>query len=206
GVTGNGGHVESTLLGTAAGLMMHHIASVTLADHVPERAGTAQHNTAPYEAIFAKDAPVMIGVTNQSLWERVCAALNCPELVEDSRFRTNADRVVNRTELVTLLSAGIADLTAEQVAAKLRAVGVPSSKIRTIADLVVDEQADVMELIQSTADGERLAVSPVMFEGRPTSLHDATVPDLGASTEGVLREVGYDDEALAALRRGGAIR
>jgi crotonobetainyl-CoA:carnitine CoA-transferase CaiB-like acyl-CoA transferase len=205
-VTGNGGRVEATLLGTASGLMMHHIASVTMAGLVPARAGTAQHNTAPYEAIFAKDAPVMIGVTNQSLWERVGTALNCAELVTDPRFRTNADRVKNRTELVRLLSKYVENLTAADVAERLRSAGVPSSEIRNIADLPSDEQILAMELIQRISTGEQLAVSPVIFEGRPASLLHMTVPALGSSTEEVLREIGYDDEALAGLREEGAIR
>jgi CoA:oxalate CoA-transferase len=206
GVTGNGGRVEATLLGTAAGLMMHHIASVTMAGQVPARAGTAQHNTAPYEAIFAKDGPVMIGVTNQSLWERVGAALNCTELVTDSRFRTNADRVNNRAELVRLLSKHVEHLTAPDVANRLRSAGVPSSEIRSIADLPSDDQILAMELIQQISSGERLAVSPVIFEGRPASLRHVSVPALGSSTAEVLREIGYDSDALAGLREAGAIR
>ena len=206
GVTGNGCRVESTLLGAASGLMMHHIASVTMASHVPERAGTAQHNTAPYEAIFAQDAPVMIGVTNQSLWERVGEALDCEELIGDPRFRTNANRVANRTELTQLLSGAISHLTAAEVAQKLRTAGVPSSEIRGIGDLPGDEQVIAMELIQPIESGERLPVSPVMFDGNPASLSGLQIPEIGSSTDMVLREVGYDDESMADLRNSGSIR
>jgi crotonobetainyl-CoA:carnitine CoA-transferase CaiB-like acyl-CoA transferase len=148
----------------------------------------------------------MIGVTNQSLWERVGAALKCPDLVTDPRFRTNADRVKNRTELVRLLSMHIENLTAADVTERLHSAGVPSSEIRNIADLPSDEQILALELVQPISSGERLAVSPVFFEGRPASLQHVGVPALGSSTKEVLREIGCDDDALAGLREAGAIR
>jgi len=149
---------------------------------------------------------VMIGVTNQSLWERVGTALDCSELTTDQRFCTNADRVRNRTELVRLLSKRVENLTAVEVAERLRCAGVPASEIRTIADLPSDEQVLAMQLIQRIRTGEQLAVSPVMFEGQPASLRDVSVPTLGSSTEEVLREMGYDDDGLVDLREAGAIR
>jgi CoA:oxalate CoA-transferase len=202
-ITGRGGRVESTLLGTASGLMMHHLASVTMADHVPTRAGTAQHNTAPYEAIHAQDGPVMIGVTNQSLWERVCDALECSHLLADPRFRTNSDRVDHRDDLVHLLSATVSDRLADDVAEMVRAAGVPASKIRSVADLPTDPQIVAMDLIQETAAGARLPVSPILFEGRPADITGAVVPELGSATDTVLKELGYDHGERAKLRETG---
>ncbi len=204
--TGRGGRVEGVLLGTAVGLLMHHIASVTMAGKVPTRAGTAQHNAAPYEAIPAADGLFMVGVTNDSLWRRLCIGLSCSELVGDPRFADNAGRVANRDALIDLLSAAVGTRTAADAVARLRQAGVPASEIRSIGSLPDDEQVVALGLIQEFAGGERLAVSPIFLDGRAPDLVGAAVPDLGATTNAVLREIGYSESDLSQLRATGVIR
>jgi CoA:oxalate CoA-transferase len=200
-----GGEVEATLLGTGVGLMMHHIASVTMTGVVPGRAGTAQHNSAPYEAIRAKDALVMIGVTNESLWLRLCQALDCEPLLKDGRFSTNTNRIANRDDLVDLLSDAVAHVSAAEVVNTLRASGVPASEIRSIADLPDDEQVRAMGLVQTLEGGERLAASPVCLDGQPPDLSGVVVPTLGSATNTVLADVGYSQAELAEMRNAGII-
>jgi crotonobetainyl-CoA:carnitine CoA-transferase CaiB-like acyl-CoA transferase len=197
--TGRGGQVEVALLGGAVGFLMHHIASVTMAGVVPQRIGTAQHNSAPYEAIMAADGQVMVGVTSQPLWARICNALGVPELEQDPRFATNADRVRNRERLVPLLSAGVSDLSAADAVERLRAAGVPAAAIRGVDALPGDPQVAALDLVQATADGRRLAVTPARLEGQMPQLGNVTVPELGAHTEAVLREAGLTDAEIAIL-------
>jgi crotonobetainyl-CoA:carnitine CoA-transferase CaiB-like acyl-CoA transferase len=137
------------------------------------------------------------------LWERVCDALECSHLLADPRFRTNSDRVDHRDDLVHLLSATVSDRLADDVAEMVRAAGVPASKIRSVADLPTDPQIVAMDLIQETAAGARLPVSPILFEGRPADITGAVVPELGSATDTVLKELGYDHGERAKLRETG---
>ena len=121
--TGEGCYVESTLLGTAMSFMMHHIASAGLAGVVPGRIGTAQHNTAPYEAVRARDGMIMLGVANDALWRRLLEVIDDGRLGTDPRFTTNPERVQNRTAIVDLISSLLADRDGADVVAELTARG-----------------------------------------------------------------------------------
>jgi crotonobetainyl-CoA:carnitine CoA-transferase CaiB-like acyl-CoA transferase len=204
--TGAGGVVHPSLLGTAIGFLTHHIAAITMADVEPQRIGTAQHNTAPYEALTAADGPVMVGVSSEALWHRLCEALSCPELIADLRFASNSARVANRTLLVEMLNAAISGIDALAVVTRLRAAGVPASRIRSPRALLDDEQVDVLGLIQNSGVGARLATAaPVLFDGELVNLAELLPPTLGEHTTAVLTEIGRSEEEIHRLREAGAI-
>jgi CoA:oxalate CoA-transferase len=205
-MNGQGGLVETTLLGTSVGLMMHHLASVTMAGVVPRRAGTAQHNSAPYEALQAGDGLLMVGVTNQSLFARLCQVLNCTELENDLRFRTNQDRVTHRRLLVKRLSEAIGPRLTDEVVAALRAAGVPASSIRRVDEVPSDPQVWALSLIQHSRSGALLPVVPVAVDGSMTDITGVDIPTLGSATARVLCEAGYDEVTIASLQEQGVLR
>ena len=70
----------------------------------PGRRGTAHENIAPYQAFKCKDLEYfVIGTGNDQQFMKLCETLGRPELATDERFLTNACRVANRDELVSLL-------------------------------------------------------------------------------------------------------
>jgi CoA:oxalate CoA-transferase len=204
--TGLGGAVQPSLLGTATAFLTHHVAAMTMAGVEPQRIGTAQHNTAPYEALTAANGQVMIGVTSQPLWHRFCEALDCADLRDDPRFATNEARVANRTLLIKLLDASIADIDALTVVTRLRGAGVPASRIRSPRALLSDEQVDVLGLIQQSGVGARLAsAAPVLFDGEIADLSQLRPPGLGEHTAAILAEIGRSTEEIGRLWEAGVI-
>ncbi|WP_033295672.1 CaiB/BaiF CoA transferase family protein [Amycolatopsis jejuensis] len=203
--SGTGASVQASLLGTASGFLMHHIASVTMADVHPARIGTAQHNSAPYEALTAADGQVMVGVTSVELWRSLCSALGRTDLIDDPRFATNETRVANRGELVTALNDALTGRDAESVVKDLKSAGVPASVIRTVGDLAHDEQAIEAGYLQKTADGSRLATSPVIIDDRLAELDTQRAPHLGEHTEEILRMIGKRPDEIGELRSNGII-
>jgi CoA:oxalate CoA-transferase len=198
--SGRGCQLESTLLGTATSFMMHHIASAALAGVVPGRIGTAQHNTAPYEAVEAKDGMLMLGVANDGLWNRLLDVIDDGRLRNDERFATNPQRVENRREIVRLIGELLADKPKDEVAAQLTARGIPAAVIRRVDALVEDEQVEALQLIQKTSSGASLPVVPVRCDGQVPSLV-AGAPELGDSTSELLEECGYTRAEVAELLR-----
>jgi CoA:oxalate CoA-transferase len=196
--SGRGCQLESTLLGTAVSFMMHHIASAALAGVVPGRIGTAQHNTAPYEAVQAKDGMIMLGVANDGLWRRLLDVIDDGRLRGDERFATNPQRVANRNEIVRLIGELLADKPKDEVAAQLTARGIPAAVIRSVDSLVEDEQIEALQLIQKTSSGTPLPVVPVRCDGHVPGL-EAEAPDLGNSTSELLKECGYSPADVADL-------
>jgi CoA:oxalate CoA-transferase len=197
--TGKGSRLESTLLGTAVSFMMHHIASAALAGVVPARIGTAQHNTAPYEAVQAKDGMLMVGVANDGLWLRLLDVIDDGRLRDDPRFTTNPERVQHRQDIVQIIGELLADKSKHDVAAQLNARGIPAAVIRRVDALVDDEQVAALQLMQTTNGGVSLPVIPVRSDGRVPSLR-ADAPDLGGSTGALLQECGYSSREIAELQ------
>jgi crotonobetainyl-CoA:carnitine CoA-transferase CaiB-like acyl-CoA transferase len=182
-----GADVSATLFGTAVGFLMHHLASVELAGVVPARIGTAQHNTAPYEAIAAGDGLVMVGVTGPALWQAFCTAIDDPALAEDPRYADNGRRVAARGELHERIEAVTRAMTTDELADRLTRAGVPCSPIRDVAELAADPELAATGLWQESAHG-KAAVIPLVIDGT-TANGSAPAPTLGEHTEQVLAAV-----------------
>jgi crotonobetainyl-CoA:carnitine CoA-transferase CaiB-like acyl-CoA transferase len=191
GAEGNGARrgadVSATLFGTAVGFLMHHLASVELAGVVPARIGTAQHNTAPYEAIAAADGLVMVGVTGPALWQAFCTAIGDPDLAADPRYADNGKRVAARAELHERIETVTRTMTTAALADRLTGAGVPCSPIRDVAALAADPELAATGLWQESAHG-RTAVIPLAVDGA-TADGAAPAPALGEHTDRVLAAV-----------------
>ena len=83
----------------------------------------------------AADAYLTLGVANNSLWERCCAALGHPELMKDPRYATEAARVQNRDVLVPRLNEILGTRSADDWLKRFEEVGVPAGRIRTVAEV-----------------------------------------------------------------------
>ncbi|OZG26107.1 CoA transferase [Williamsia sp. 1138] len=192
---GRGRQIETTMLGTAVGYLMHHLTSVRLAGVEPQRLGTAQHNFAPYQAIRAADQMVMIGVNSDAMWQRTAMALGVPELAEDPRYQTNPDRSAHRDELISDIESATSTIAASEVVDRLVAVSVPASVVRPIGALASDPQLDAMKLWGTTPAGVCLPRTPVADPAG--SIGD--IAHLGEHTVSVLAEIGIGTDDVDIL-------
>src|SRR5439155_11261888 len=103
--TEEGQLVEVDLMSTALFSLVNQASGYLTAGIVPGRMGNRHPSIAPYETFNAADGPFVIAVGNDPQFATLCGALETPELAEDVRFRTNADRVTNRDALATALEA-----------------------------------------------------------------------------------------------------
>ena len=103
--TGEGSVVDVSLYETAVGYVGYHVAGYLADGTVPSGDGTRFPMVAPYQVFATRDGELMLGGGNDRLFRAICAELDVPELVDDPRFATNADRVRNRDELAALLEA-----------------------------------------------------------------------------------------------------
>src|ERR1700724_3984537 len=93
--TGVGQWVETSLY-EAALVQTYWQSTIALATNTAPRAmGSAHPLNAPYQAFEASDGWLVVGGANQRNWLRLLDALQAPELAQDARFRTNADRMAH---------------------------------------------------------------------------------------------------------------
>src|SRR5882672_10230000 len=101
--TGRGQMVETSLM-EAAVQQTYWQSAIFFATGVNSGpTGSAHILTAPYQAFPTRDGWINVGGANQANWERIAAVIGRPELASDPRFRRNADRMRNITELTALV-------------------------------------------------------------------------------------------------------
>jgi crotonobetainyl-CoA:carnitine CoA-transferase CaiB-like acyl-CoA transferase len=173
----------------------------------PEPSGSAHILSAPYQAFRAADGWLTIGGANQANWERVTRVLGAPEWAMDARFRTNADRMNNLPDLVSLMSERLKTRPAREWLAALEAEGVPCGPINSIADMAADPQTAaremVVELEHPRAGRTRALGLPVKLSASPGRV-TRPAPLLGQHTREVLAQFGFSGAEIDALYASGA--
>ena len=206
--TGRGQRVETSLFEAGIALSQWEATQYWYTGEVPRGLGTAHRLNAPYQALRASDGHFTVGAANENLWPRFATLLGLPELIADPRFATVRERVRNRTELEPLLEAVTSKATRAHWLAKCEAVGIPAGPIYTVPEALSDPHAlargMVQELPHPTLGAVKALGNPVKMSATPPRLRTAA-PALGADADGILRELGYADADIAALRKGRVI-
>ena len=175
----------------------------------PERMGTKDPVLAPYQAYPTADGYLNVGCANQKLWAELCEAVDRPDLIDDDRFGSNPDRVSNMDELEAELSAVFRERpTDEWVELLSEEHDLPVGPVYDVPEALDNEQTEARDVIREV---EHPALGTVPVIEHPLNYEhaeagfDGAPPLLGEDTEAILRELGYDDEAVASLRAEGAI-
>lgn len=207
--TGEGSVVDVSLYETAIGYLAYHLVGYLADGTVPRGDGTRFPMVAPYEVLPTRDGVLMVAAGNDRLFRALCVVVGVPDLVDDPRFETNADRVANRDALATLLAERLATDDTAAWHERLTAAGVPAAPVADVRDVAESPQTEALGILQrldhSRINGLRLPALPLSFDGE-RALHPSAPPDVGQHSTEILREVGYADEEIAALAADGVIR
>jgi crotonobetainyl-CoA:carnitine CoA-transferase CaiB-like acyl-CoA transferase len=207
--TRRGQKVEVAMLDVMASLLTYQAGMYLNAGRRPARRGNEHPSIVPYEVFKAADSYLALGVANNSLWERCCAALERPELVKDPRYATEASRVENRTSLVPLLNQVLGTRPAEEWMKRLEAVGVPAGRIRTVPEVCESEhlraRGMLVALPHKKAGTVKMMGVPIRLHGTPGRARSAA-PVLGGDTNAVLtRVLGLRRAEVQRLRKTGVL-
>jgi crotonobetainyl-CoA:carnitine CoA-transferase CaiB-like acyl-CoA transferase len=207
--TRRGQKVEIAMLDVMASLLTYQAGMYLNANRTPARRGNEHPSIVPYEVFKAADGYLALGVANNSLWERCCAALERPELAKDARYATEAARVENRGTLVPLLNQVLGARTGEDWMKRLEAVGVPAGRIRTVPEVCESEhlraRGMLVALPHAKAGTVKMMGVPIRLHGTPGKARTAA-PVLGADTAAVLtRVLGFRRADVQRLRKAGVL-
>ena len=202
--SGKGASIQVSLFDTALGLLGYNLQTFWERGVQPAKCGSSHESLCPYQAFEAADGPIMIGVANDNLWRKFCAVAGLGTIVDDARFRTNADRVAHRAETLGHVQSAIATKTVEQWNAALTEVGIPCSPINTLAQLLEHAHTKASKVIMQYDHAEAGRLNcvghPVTFLGEERS-PGLPPPTLGQHTDQILREMGLSAVSITELRR-----
>jgi crotonobetainyl-CoA:carnitine CoA-transferase CaiB-like acyl-CoA transferase len=207
--TGRGQAIDVSMLEGQLSLLGTMIGGYLADGELPEPMGTAYKALLPYQTFRTKTRDLALAVGSEKLWKVFCPVIGCPELADDPRYRTNADRARNRESLVKKLQQVFLTKTYEDWEAVLLASGIPVGAINNLAQVVEHPQVKarnvLVEMAHPRAGKVRMVGAPVRLSETPGSVR-TPAPMLGEHTDEVLGEVlGLASAEIDALRSAGAI-
>ncbi|MFB4268258.1 CaiB/BaiF CoA transferase family protein [Nonomuraea sp. GTA35] len=168
--SGAGQRVEVSLLSSLLSALTNHASAYAAAGVVPQAMGNRHPSIVPYEVFRAADRPIVIAAGNDRQFQALCAALDRPDLAQDPRYATNAERVAARDTLVADLNAALAGRTADEWFERLTAAGVPCGPINDLAAAFALAQDLGLEPAVEL-DGVGQVANPIRLSATPPSYH-----------------------------------
>jgi crotonobetainyl-CoA:carnitine CoA-transferase CaiB-like acyl-CoA transferase len=208
-LTGAGQYIDMALLDCIVAFGSSQATSYLVTGEVPRRYGNAHANMVPYQVFATADGHIIIAAGNDGQWQRVCQALDRPDLARDERFATVAGRIVNRAALVPELERTMLTRTCGDWLDRLEAHGIPVGPINDYEQVFADPQVRHRKLRVDIpcSDGSIMpaVASPLRLSGTPVE-YRMGAQALGQDTEEVLRTLlGKSREELERLQAAGAI-
>jgi itaconate CoA-transferase len=174
----------------------------------PPRTGASHAAIAPYGPFTAGDGKaVFLGIQNKREWARFCASvLEQPEVATDPRFDSNSKRVANGEDLRAIIEGVFQNSTADKIVERLDAAQIACARMNTVQEFVDHPQLaarDRWREVDSPVGLLRALIPPVTVQGAESFM--GPIPEVGEHTGKILAELGYDEDAVAALQRSAAI-
>ncbi len=208
--TGSGQMVDVALMDSALSMLMTAIPEQMLLGRTMKRHGNRDRYAAPANTFPTRDAAwVHLAAAGEPMFHGLMSAMGRPELARDARFSDNTARMRNVEELERLITEWTVTLSAEELLAALKTLGIPSAKVASVAEVVENEQlahrGQILHMQHPKAGTVPMQGFAVQFGASPMQLR-CPPPMLGEHTDSVLADwLALTPERIAQLRASGAI-
>ena len=207
-MSGEGQWVQTSLLQAQIAMLDFQAARFLMSGEVPAQAGNDHPTSMPTSVYKTKDGHINIAASGEGNWQRLCNALERPDLLLDARFHSEVLRSDNRVTLNAEINRSTANHQSALLIAKLNAAGVPCGPIYRMDEMFADPQVQHLHCATSVAHARlgniKLVNQPVALSRTPSQMRSAT-PDLGQHSAVILNELGYTDAEVAQLREQGIV-
>ena len=207
--TGKGQMVETSLVDGLISLSTQDYIRYFVGGEVPCRMGNIYKSWAPYGTYKASDGYYNLGVGTVAHFRLFSEAIGHPEMADDPRFATHADRVANREAMDSIINSWAADKTAAQICDIMVQKGVPAAPVNSIVELTKDPHIagarEMFPTLQQEGLGDMQVTNiPVRFS-ESGLVAPRSASTLGGDNEEILTALGKTPEQIEALRQQGVI-
>ena len=167
-------------------------------------------SSAPGGGYHTKDGYMVINGSAPKFWAILCNTMGHPELVDDSRFATNALRVQNRAELDKIVEAWTTTLTTDEIINTLLPKGFACAPILSLDRVVANEQiGGARNMFPEIDDPE---VGKMRFTNSAVKMSETMpeircpAPRLGEHNKEIYSSVlGYTEDKIQEMAEAGII-
>lgn len=206
---GKGQVVDLPLFDPLLSILGPQAALYELTGELPERLGSRSNLTAPRNSYRCRDGQfVALSASMQSMYERLMRTIGRPELIEDNRFLTNADRVQNNDQLDRVVAQFIESHDQYDVLQIFRDAGVTVGPVHDtlgmLNDPLVKENKVMVRLPDEEIDSVVMHNVAARLSETP-GLIRSPAPTLGEHNSEILGDIGIDETELSTLGEQGVI-
>ena len=206
--TGEGEYIDLGMLDATLPWLTKQAGMVFAGEH-PERMGTKDPVLAPYQTYETADGYLNVACLNRKLWRAFCEAIGRPDLPDDDRYETNADRVEHMDALEAEIEAELAEKTTDEwMETLVEDAGVPAGPVYEVEEALSNPQVEARgSVTELDPDDERDSIPvvehPLKFRDAESGFRSPP-PRLGEHNRDVLREFGYSTAEIDDLAAAGA--
>jgi crotonobetainyl-CoA:carnitine CoA-transferase CaiB-like acyl-CoA transferase len=207
--TGEGQVVDGSLLATGITFMQALLAERSVMGIERRQPGNAAFYSAPADTYKTKDGWIVVQTIGADMFERWARLVGREELIADPRFADDLLRADNRETITEAMNAWLATRTTSEALAELQSARVPAGPVLQLDEVLDDPQVEARELLRyveypGAPKPVPLANTAVRLSATPGGIRHRA-PMLGEHTDEVLRELGYSNDEIAALRAGAVV-
>ncbi len=206
---GNGQHADVAMLDSLVSLLSYDALDHLNSGRKLTRLGTAHAHMVPWQAFRTSDGYVVVAARDEKFWRNLCDAIGRPDLKDDPRTVTNAERVANREQVVGILSEVFLTKGNDEWLAILDEFDIPNSPVNDMEEVFTDPQVIARGMIDTykhpTLGDIRYPPSPIKFSDweRPNE----SAPMLGQHPIEVLTtRLGLEEAEVRDLAEAGVVR
>ncbi|MDH3680505.1 MAG: CoA transferase [Acidimicrobiia bacterium] len=206
--TGQAQRVDSSMLDTALLLMANTLTATANTGERPAKLGNEAASLAPSSGCFeTADELLAIAANTERQFRDLCATIDRTELADDERFARRERRQVNAAAFRDLLQAELRRRPAAEWELAFDQRGVPASRVRSLDELLSEGQPAARGLLSEVdVAGRAVSLPTAGFKVNGHVPAPVAPPrPLGADTDALLAEIGYDGEMIGSLRDKGII-
>ena len=203
--SGEGQWVQTSLLESQIAMLDFQAAQWLIDGKVPQSTGNEHPLTVPTGVFTTSDGYLNLAAIGQTMWKRLCEALEVPHLIQEPGFGSDPERVQNRSRVNAAIGAAFKTRTTADWTDRLLKAGVPCGPIYTVDHMFSDPQVKHLGIARPMHHPElgdiEVVGLPMQFSRYPRCEGPLKpAPHQGDQTDTILTGLGYDAERIAALR------